>query len=111
MDNTTNYYNDEVWEELSKPVRKQDQVPTQTDTLNPDLKPRHRTYSTPVLTIQLVLCLIVLTILFLLKTFSFNSFDDIKKWYDTEMKSTLYHSGDFSSLDYSQLFSSSSDEI
>lgn len=112
MDNATEFYNDKSWTELSEPVRKQDLLKTPSDKSTKTEEPiKHRTYSTPVLTFQLILCLIVLTVLFLLKTFSVGLYANIREWYDTEMSSTLYFSGDLSNIDYSHIFSASSDEF
>lgn len=114
MDNyTDNFYNDE-WVDLSQPntdssaqLNEDESTDSEKDKANKKSKP----VSSPVLTIQLILCLCVLTILFVLKTFAFEIFSICKTWYDTELNSSMYFSGDFSQLDYSSLFTSTADEL
>ncbi len=115
MDNYIDAYDEKEWNLLTQPVLKND-----TNSENePDILREEsaetikikKSKSSPILTFQLVLCLVVLIVLFLLKTFAINTFTEIKSWYDTELTASLFFSGDFSELDYSSMFSSTNDEI
>lgn len=118
MDNFTNIY-DDSWTELAKPVTKaeltegdnESEKESQTEPKQGKGANKNRHLTTPIITIQLVLCLIVLTFLFLCKTFSIDLYREIKAFYDKEISANLISSGDFSSHDYSELFASSDDEI
>lgn len=112
MDNYTDIYSDYSWEELTQPTRKQEiqAKPDESDNTQQNYRRKHK-FSTPVLALQLCICLFILTLLILLKTFSIGLFTDFRIWYNGEMNSSLYFSGDFTNIDYSQLFSSSKDEV
>lgn len=66
---------------------------------------------TPVLTFQLIVCLLILTLLFLAKTFLFDLYSQFRSWYDTEYNATIFFSGDFSDFDFSGIFASTKDEL
>ena len=92
MDNyTDNFYNDE-WVDLSQPSTDSSvQLNTDTNTeveVDKAIK-KSKTITSPVLTIQLILCLCALTVMFLLKTFAFDIFNICKTWYDTELSSSM----------------------
>lgn len=114
MDNYIDTYYEQEWNELTTPVIKNDNA-DEDQLLSNDVSVNKATkkerISSPVLTLQLILCLSILTILFLFKTFAFDLYSVVKNWYDSEVQSTLYFSGDFSDLDYSSLFSSTLDEL
>lgn len=64
----------------------------------------------PVLLFQLCLCLVVLILMFLSKSFLPEYFGIIMDYFDTSMNSSMISDGDFSNLDYSKFFSSTDDE-
>lgn len=114
MDNL-NYYNaEDKWNELTPVTIKSEntnETTSETSVAKSDSYKSGKKISSPVLTIQLIVCLLLLIILYTFKTFSSELFLDIKNWYNSEVNATLYFSGDFSQLDYSSIFSSTNDEI
>ena len=69
------------------------------------------TSKSPVLTLQLFLCVVILIGMFVLKFTFADIFTEAYKWYNTELYSTLFFSGDVKELDYSSFFSSTTDEV
>lgn len=114
MDNYVNVNDNEEWNELSIPVIKnevQPQTEPRTSSESSDKRTSIKRFSTPVLTIQLTACLLLLIILFLLKAFNYDVFTQIKDKYDSELNASMYFSGDVGNLDYSSIFSTTVDEI
>ncbi len=113
MDNYIDAYDEKEWSLLTPPVMK-DEASADTQSSYSEIKEntkKKNRVSSPVLTIQLVICLLLLIFLFLAKTFAVDTFDKIKLWYDTELSASLFFSGDFSELDYSQILGSTEDEL
>ncbi len=106
-------YDNEDWSDYAPVVFKESETNTREAYKSDETEPiKNKTkFSTPVLTVQLILCLCLITGLLLLKTFDNSSFRNIKDWYNSELTSNLYFSGNFNQLDYSSIFESSADEI
>lgn len=114
MDNYIGVNDSTTWSELATPVKKSEESidTTLEESLQRTDKVKQKNrVSTPILSIQLSVCLIILTVLFLLNTFNPVVFSKLKSWYDSELTADLYFNGDFSSLDYSLIFNSTDDEI
>ncbi|MBQ4105309.1 MAG: hypothetical protein IJC86_02860 [Clostridia bacterium] len=74
-------------------------------------QPKRIKKSSPVLFLQLLICIIILIGAFSIKTFAPEYYAAVKGVYDTEIKASLYFDGDVSKLDYSYLFAATPDEI
>lgn len=112
MDNYINETFEQQWNELTPITTKSETAEDKLQSVESENNPqKSKRISSPVLCIQLVICLLLLTSLFILKTFMFDAFNVIKAWYDSEITASLYFSGDFSDLDYSHLFVSTADEV
>ncbi len=113
MDNYIDSYYEQEWNELTPIITKSeetDQEHSQTSDNKANNQKVKRKSTSPILTLQLVVCLFFLIVLFTFKTFAFNLYSAVKSWYDCELTASLYFSGDFSDMDYSGLFSSTADE-
>lgn len=88
-----------------------DEMSSSSDEKSTAPKSEKKRLKTPVLTFQLILCLLILTLLFLGKTFFFDLYSQFRNWYDTEYNATIFFSGDFSEFDFSGIFSSTEDEL
>lgn len=106
-----------AWQSVSEPVVKGDFIETKESVDNATgdgkdlakvLKNKH---SAPVLTIQLILCLLILIFAFVSKNYFFSTFSNLKKHYDAENNASMYFDGNFSGVDYSNLFGASQDEF
>ena len=101
---------DQEWQTVGTPVMKESYFPNEEKELSVITDKRTR-LSAPVLTIQLVLCLLALTFCFVSKNFLPDIFYRIKEVYDKELNASMFSSGDFLGLDYSELFGATNDEF
>ena len=98
------------WTCLENPVFKQDLAECssaaegKSDSLSVNKKKPIKITS-PVLTFQLVIVLLILITSFLSKTFFFEKYHLIKECYDEEITASMIFDGEFGSLDYSEFFS------
>ncbi|MDO5123494.1 MAG: hypothetical protein Q4D44_02370 [Eubacteriales bacterium] len=106
----------EDWVSLPEPVTTKkvplDDVLTDTCTELSDEKPpkAKMAVKSPVLTIQLIVCLLLLIFLFVSKTFLPNLYSEFKEIYSREISGTMISTGDFSKISYENFFSSTADE-
>ncbi|MGN0452757.1 MAG: hypothetical protein ACI4GZ_03035 [Ruminococcus sp.] len=118
MDNLNYTQNDfeelSEWTDLSQPVFKEDSgrdaEPEAEKTEEISEKNAKKRLRSPVLTVQLILCLLVLIFMFTAKTFFYDFYSEIKAQYDEYIYATIYSDQDFSGFDFSSLFETTSDE-
>ena len=116
MDNYINaneYAENEPWLSVSEPIVRSESA---ADEQNPDtvLQSKNKNkkcVTAPVLTAQLVLCMLFLIAAFCAKSFLSDFFQDFMKAYNKEINASVYFSGDFSQFDYSGFFEASTDEV
>lgn len=102
------------WLTLGAPVTKQESLVTESD--NKDFS--HASYNqgnkkailSPVLTFQLIVCLIVLTLAFVAKTFFIELYETAKTEYDRELTASMYFDGKIKQDNYDAMFTSQTDE-
>ncbi len=70
---------------------------------------KHRTVS--LITIQLLLCLIIAFVVFILKSMDSDFYNKISDWYNSMMRYTLVSNETFESIDLSSYFESTSDQL
>lgn len=86
-------------------------IPETQSQQNTELSRKHKpSVKSPVLLFQLCLCLVILTALFLSKSFLPEYFGIAKEYFDSFLNSSMISDGDFSKLDYSKFFPSTLDE-
>ncbi len=99
------------WQQLAQPqYAEKDQPPIVND--NGDVAKKHKKHfsHSPVLTFQLILCFIALSLLYFSKTFLPSAFNFFMDTYNREINTSMYFSGDFRDLDFSDLFIATNDE-
>lgn len=120
MDNYNNYLHSsdsESWQSVAEPfVKVQDNqtelgVGVSEVSLPYSESNNGRHISAPVLTFQLVICIMILIFSYVSSTFFSDFFQKIKFVYDKEINASMCFSGDFSDLNYSDLFGASDDEV
>lgn len=120
MDNLNSEFEnfDDNWSTVTEPTN--DATPVNADevysedivnTKIDNSQPKRIKKSSPVLFLQLLICVIILIGAFSIKTFAPEYYAAVKGVYDTEIKASLYFDGDVSELDYSYLFAATPDEI
>lgn len=110
MDNLNNSISDnDNWVSLSEPVVSKEDTPASKESV--PVKRISRVTISPVLTIQLIICLAFVAMLFICKTFFTNTFSVLFSAYDKAVNTSLYFDGDLSSLDFSHIFSATHDEF
>lgn len=110
IDNTA----EREWTDLSTPVYKD----SKNEILSDDTQHKETEHeyakqriSSPVITFQLITCLIILTFAFLVKTFWSYEFSCFKEHFNKELNASMFFDGKLTDLDYSDFFKSSDDEI
>ena len=68
-------------------IEKQEQQEPESEPLKKN-KPKN-SHGQVLISIQLVVCLLIALALFLIKMFSFDTYSDIRSWYDSQMNKTL----------------------
>lgn len=115
--NTSHTFDSEPWLSVSETVvrteleKEKDCSEHSVNTADDKSVQKGRHITAPVLTFQLVICMLILIFLFITKTFFAHVFSEIKFIFDREIGASMYFSGDFSHLDYSEFFEATSDEI
>lgn len=100
------------WKSVSEPVLKNNVAQDDNEDINiTNAKHRELNFLAPVLTLQLLFCLLILTFAFIAKNFMTDLFTNIKTFYDKEISSSMFFNGDFSDIDYSRFFGASDDEV
>ena len=86
-------------------------IPEAQNPQDAELISKHKpSVKSPVLLFQLCLCLVILIVLFLSKSFLPEYFGIAKEYFDSFLNSSMISDGDFSKLDYSKFFPSTFDE-
>ncbi len=115
--NTSQTFDSEPWLSVSEPIVKNDFDINSVDnersvnTSADNSMPKRKRLTAPVLTFQLIISMLILLFSFVAKTFMSEMFSEIKFMYDKEINASMYFSGDFSDLDYSEFFGASQDEV
>ncbi len=103
---------DENWQRFDEPVvqiEKSDSI----EEAVPDKKDKTKkeTRRLPLITIQLIICLIIAFVLFILKAMNSDFYKDISLWYSEQMQNTLLSNETFEDIDLSKYFPATSDEV
>ncbi len=99
------------WQQLAQPqYAENDRSPITEEYKIPVVRKKNFSHSS-ILTFQLVLCIFVLIFLFLSKTFLPSVFYIFKDTYDKEINTSMFFSGDFQDLDFTDMFTATNDEI
>ncbi len=102
------------WQQLSQPVyAEENQVlcDPEAENGNPQKEKKKHIVSSPIITFQLAVCLLFITLMYLSKVFMPTLFGAVMDGYDKEISTSMYFSGDFSSVDFSELFTATNDEV
>ena len=75
-----------------------------------DKRRKKRVILSPVLSFQLVISMLILTVAFIFKTFFFNEYIAYKEFYDKELEASMVFDGNIDNIDLSALFASTVDE-
>jgi len=104
---------DENWQRFDEPVAAvmydNPDEETQKRESGKPRKKRERTFPA-LITIQLVLCLLVAFLVFMLKAMNSDTYQKLCDWYDKQMENTLISDTTFEDIDLSEYFESSIDE-
>lgn len=104
---------DEDWKQFDEPVLVEK---TEHDSENEEPakkveKPEKRKRTFPsLITIQLVVCLIIAFLVFMLKAMNSDTYKQLCKYYDELMQETLLSNSVFEDIDLSQYFEATADE-
>ncbi len=103
---------DEDWQRFDEPSTA-DVIDTKDNGVDVKTEPeRKKKEKNPLslITLQLVLCIIIAFVLFMLKAMDSDTYRTISEWYDEQMKSTLVSSKKFEDIDLSRYFEATFDE-
>ncbi len=104
---------DEDWQRFDEPSTaeginaKDNDIDAKTE---PEPKKKEKT-PLSLITLQLILCIIIAFVLFMLKAMDSDTYKAISEWYDEQMKSTIVASKKFEDIDLSRYFEASFDEF
>lgn len=109
---------DDSWHTLAAPVSKNDFVSiseTSEDSnyINKVKDKKSKSVNfifSPILTFQLIVCLFVLTLAFVAKTFFFEQYEAVKSEYDGEITSSMFFDGKIKDNEFDSIFSVTIDE-
>ena len=117
MDNYDVYFDErderDDWVNLSEPEfpLQQKSVEDEADKKEKNTESfTRREIKSPILTFQLVVSLLIIISILIIKSFLPEHYYKFIHFYDAQMSRSMYSDGDFSSLDYSEFFSSTADE-
>ncbi len=99
------------WTSLTTPSENIDQVDVTQKPQANDTEIKHKSSLTPVLTLQLLICICTIMLLFISKYFLPNLFAYTMDWYTKNISSSVYFDGDLKNADFSNIFSATNDEI
>ncbi len=102
---------DENWQRFDEPVVSVDN--NDTEDTKPETKEKKpiEKRRLPLITIQLVVCLIIAFVLFILKAMNSDFYKEISLWYSEQMENTLLSNETFEDIDLSEYFPATSDEV
>ena len=105
---------DEDWKQFDEPVLV-DKDKRESDNETPEkevAKPEKRKRVFPsLITIQLIVCLLIAFLVFMLKAMNSDTYAQLCKYYDELMQKTLLSSSMFEDIDLSKYFESTADEV
>lgn len=102
---------DENWQRFDEPVtfvEKNDIEDTKPDIKEKKEKEKRRL---PLITIQLIVCLIIAFMLFILKAMNSDFYKELSLWYSEQMENTLLSNKTFEDIDLSKYFPATVDEV
>lgn len=105
---------DEDWKQFDEPVLvENDKSESVIETAEKEVaKPEKRKRVFPSLvTIQLIVCLLIAFLVFMLKAMNSDTYAQLCKYYDELMQKTLLSSSVFEDIDLSKYFESTADEV
>lgn len=100
------------WQQLSQPVYADEgteSVNKEVENVHKKQKNKRITFS-PVITFQLIVCLIFITVMYFSKTFMPSLFNSVVDVYSKEITTSMFFNGDFRKADYLDLFTATNDE-
>lgn len=103
---------DEDWQRFDEPHKAE--ILSTDDEIKPEnneSKKKKEKKPIRLITIQLVVCLIIVFVIFMLKAMDSDTYQKLSKWYDEQMRNTLVSSKKFEDIDLSKYFQSSPDEL
>ena len=103
---------DQDWKQFDDPVLVEKRESDREEELKVEkvVKPKNKRTFPALITIQLVLCLIIAFLVFMLKAMNSETYAQLCKYYDELMQNTLLSSSVFEDIDLSQYFEATADE-
>lgn len=100
------------WQQLSLPVYAIDnEVNAEDETLLSRKKQKNKTFVlSPIVTVQLILCMLFLTFMYFVQDFMPSVFSAVDDFCGKEMSTSVYFNGTISKADLTQLFGATEDE-
>ena len=103
---------DEDWKQFEEPVLVEKRESDREEELKVEtvVKPKNKRTFPALITIQLVLCLIIAFLVFMLKAMNSETYAQLCKYYDELMQNTLLSSSVFEDIDLSHYFEATADQ-
>lgn len=111
--------NEDNWSTLGKPVSKKEIIASKetngeddsdsNDAVLTRVKSKRVAHS-PILTFQLIICLLFLTLAYVSKTFFLAQYESVKKEYDKELTASMIFDGKIRDAEYDSMFVVTSNE-
>lgn len=103
---------DENWQTLDTPVlvtnANEEESVKDENAVEPKREKSHRFPA--LITVQLILCLILAFVVFLLKSMGSDAYHSFSSWYEDMMQDTLMPNSEFEDIDLSGYFSATADQ-
>ena len=110
-------YYDEDWKHFDEPVLAKKYEHDCDNTSESEKSANHQKVEKPkknfpaLITIQLVLCLLIAFLVFMLKAMNSDTYKQLCEYYNELMQETLFSSSVFEDIDLSQYFEATADEV
>lgn len=104
---------DEDWQRFDEPAKAEvvnAENESKPEKIQPDKKNKEKK-PISLITIQLILCLIIAFVIFMLKAMDSATYENLSNWYNEQMRNTLVSSKKFEDIDLSKYFESTPDEF
>ncbi|MBQ7133690.1 MAG: hypothetical protein IJO20_04255 [Ruminococcus sp.] len=101
---------DENWQRFDEPVVQHDNNKGEETMPEKEEKPKEKR-RLPLITIQLIVCLLIAFVLFILKAMNSDFYKELSLWYSEQMEKTLLSNETFEDIDLSEYFPATADEV
>lgn len=101
---------DEPAQPYDMPVESKQYIENSEPETKREKKPEKKRSFPALITIQLVICLIIAFLVFILKAMNSDTYKQLCDWYNDSMKNTLVSNSSFEDIDLSHYFDASADQ-